>query len=731
MKKNLYTLLLLIISAFIAKAQSYQWVNQIAGANAVPFTISVNDIQTISTGDVFIAGSFSGTVDFDPSSNVENKVAVNTDAFVARYDAGGNFVWVYTTNAVGTETIKALNFKNQYSTRITFAVNSGGGTSFNLRSVLVSDGSLASSTAVYTSTGSVEVNGMSKSDGGVPYNTFAIVGTFTGTLTIGSTVLTSNGGNDIFYASFFNTAALNWSNLIYANSIGGTGNDRGLAIELRNDQSIICGSFEGTVDFNASASIQSVTSSGGEDAFLLDVDYTSGTFRSVNTITGASSQAITSISIPGANTVYIGGTFFGSSDFDFSSNATSLTGTSTDGFVAKYSVSNGLPGVYTLVWANKFGGSNYDDVVDISAASTTSDVFFAANISNGTGTAPFIGSYLSTGTQNAGFGGLLVPTNLSTNTLCNTISSNASNDVFLGGFFQNTTIDFNTSSSTNNLTNIGSGFNGFLLKMGECNSATTPTISQATNPNGSVTLTVSSGLLNGNNNWVWYSTTCGGTNAGTGNSITVSINGSGTYFVRGEGGCATNGTCSAGENVNVTLPVTLLSFTADKHTSGVLLNWKTASEINNDYFEISHSTDGKTFKSLATIKSKSENLASKDYSAIDKNPINGVNYYQLLQFDKDGKRNDLGIKFVNFSIDEGMQISVYPNPTIKDVRVIYPSNVYQNIKIVSLSGATVVNQNIKIGQYTSDLSIGDFNPGTYLVVLSGLKSTETRKLLVK
>lgn len=728
MKKNFYILLLLVLSAFIAKAQSYQWVNQIAGTNSVPFTISVNDIQTISTGDVFIAGQFSGTVDFDPGSNVENRVAVNTDAFVARYDAGGNFVWVYTTNAVGTENIKALNFKNQYSTRITFALNSGGGTSFNLRSVLVSDGSLASSSAVYTSTGSVEVNGMSKSEGGVPYNTFAIVGTFTGTLTIGSTVLTSNGGNDIFYASFFNTGTSNWSNFLYANSIGGTGNDTGLAIELRNDQSIVCGSFEGTVDFDASSNIESVTSAGGQDAFLLDVDYGTGFFRKINVISGISAQSITSISIPAQNTVYIGGTFFGSSDFDFSNNTTSLTGTSTDGFVAKYSVTSGLTPVYALVWANKFGGNNYDEVVDIVAPSTTSDVFFAANISNGSGTAPFIGSYLNTGTQNAGFGGLLVPTNLSTNTLCNAISSNASNDVFLGGFFQNTTIDFNTSSSTNNLTNIGSGFNGFLLKMGECNSATAPTISQVTNPNGSVTLTVSSGLLNGNNNWVWYSTTCGGTNAGTGNSITVSTNGSGTYFVRGEGGCAANGSCSAGENVNVVLPVTLISFTADKHTSGVLLNWKTASETNNDYFEISHSTDGKTFKSLAIVKPKSADL---EYSFLDKSPINGVNYYQLLQFDKDGKRNDLGIKFVNYSIDPDLQVSVYPNPAVKDVRVIYPANVYQSIKIVNLSGATIISQNIKTGQYISDLSISDFKPGTYLVIISGTNSIEARKLIVK
>ena len=60
----------------------------------------------------------------------------------------------------------------------------------------------------------------------------------------------------------------------------------------------------------------------------------------------------------------------------------------------------------------------------------------------------------------------------------------------------------------------------------------------------STTLTVNSGNLNNAGNWVWYTNSCGGTIAGTGRSITVSPSSTTTYYVRGEGGCVTNGECA-------------------------------------------------------------------------------------------------------------------------------------------------------------------------------------------
>lgn len=80
-----------------------------------------------------------------------------------------------------------------------------------------------------------------------------------------------------------------------------------------------------------------------------------------------------------------------------------------------------------------------------------------------------------------------------------------------------------------------------------CTSATTPTITASSNPvcNGSsTTLSISTGSLNANANWQWYTGGCGTTAVGSGTSITVSPSASTLYYVRGEGGCAANGNCA-------------------------------------------------------------------------------------------------------------------------------------------------------------------------------------------
>ena len=82
-------------------------------------------------------------------------------------------------------------------------------------------------------------------------------------------------------------------------------------------------------------------------------------------------------------------------------------------------------------------------------------------------------------------------------------------------------------------------------------------------PGGSTTLSVTAGTLNDATDWQWYSGSCGGTAIGSGTSINVSA--AGTYFVRGEGGCVTGGTCTSVTvtqttlNLNTTVAGTTIS----------------------------------------------------------------------------------------------------------------------------------------------------------------------------
>lgn len=77
-----------------------------------------------------------------------------------------------------------------------------------------------------------------------------------------------------------------------------------------------------------------------------------------------------------------------------------------------------------------------------------------------------------------------------------------------------------------------------------CSQPDVPTVSASgvCNP---VTLSITSGNLNDATNWVWYSNSCGGTQIGTGTSIMVSPTSATTFYVRGEGGCVTPGSCAA------------------------------------------------------------------------------------------------------------------------------------------------------------------------------------------
>jgi len=85
-----------------------------------------------------------------------------------------------------------------------------------------------------------------------------------------------------------------------------------------------------------------------------------------------------------------------------------------------------------------------------------------------------------------------------------------------------------------------------------------------------------------------------------------------------------------------TLPVNLLSFDAEKDNGGNLISWTTASEINNDYFEIQRSNDGITYEVIATVKGNGTTNQINNYSAFDTRAIDGVVYYRLKQVDYDG-----------------------------------------------------------------------------------------------
>ena len=84
------------------------------------------------------------------------------------------------------------------------------------------------------------------------------------------------------------------------------------------------------------------------------------------------------------------------------------------------------------------------------------------------------------------------------------------------------------------------------------------------------------------------------------------------------------------------LPIELVSFNARNDGSAVLLEWTTASEIDNHYFTLERSTDGSAYSDLLNTPGAGNSQVSIDYRAHDVGPVPGVSYYRLRQTDFDG-----------------------------------------------------------------------------------------------
>ncbi|GEM_PF-2690666 len=107
-----------------------------------------------------------------------------------------------------------------------------------------------------------------------------------------------------------------------------------------------------------------------------------------------------------------------------------------------------------------------------------------------------------------------------------------------------------------------------------------------------------------------------------------------------------------------TLPVEMLSFDGASTLSGNKLDWVTASETNSKHFEILRSWDGEIFTSLGEVAAQGNSNIKTNYSFLDKNPANGINYYKLKQIDLDGKSEEYGPIAVKASIRNNLILNV-------------------------------------------------------------------------
>ncbi len=320
------------------------------------------------SGNVYITGTFSGTVNFDPNAGNTSLTAWwngGSDVFVEKLDGAGNLAWVQQVQGSSGATDEgyaiAVDGQGDVYAGGTFSGTATFG-SISLTSQASSDafveklngaGAVQWASATGGSGSSVaQVSGLAVDGAGNVLTTGFYAGTVDFDPGPGTTDLTSAGSRDVFVMKLDGSGNLSW-----AEGIGGPDVDQGNAIATdASGASYVTGTFSDTVNFNPRGGTTDLTAGGFEDGFILKLD-ASGNLAWARALTGAgvSFAQGAGIGVDGSGTVDVAGYFTGTLQYNPGPPAGILTSAgSYDVFVAQFDGS-GNP-----LSAMQAGGSGFD-----------------------------------------------------------------------------------------------------------------------------------------------------------------------------------------------------------------------------------------------------------------------------------------------------------------------------------------------------------------------------------
>ncbi|MDY0081554.1 MAG: T9SS type A sorting domain-containing protein [Ignavibacteriaceae bacterium] len=193
-----------------------------------------------------------------------------------------------------------------------------------------------------------------------------------------------------------------------------------------------------------------------------------------------------------------------------------------------------------------------------------------------------------------------------------------------------------------------------------------------------------------------------------------------------------------------TVPVELASFTAEVNNNNVLLSWITATEINNQGFEIERSekleargkNTNEDWEKIGFVGGNGTTTEISHYTFIDEDVTIGTYNYRLKQIDYDGSFEYSNIAEVKVRIPfEYFLFQNYPNPFNPETNIDYriPEETLVNISLYDITGSKIkelVNEKKQPGHYTIKLKGGELNSGIYfyrLLTTSGY--TAVKKIM--
>lgn len=349
---------------FIAKYNSgggLLWAKKIGGTS----DDYANALRVDSAGNVYITGSFQGSVDFDPNAGMAFMSSNGLDdIFIAKYSSSGVYQWAKKIGGGQSDTGRSLELDTNEDLIVTghFRVQADFDPDAGVTN-LISNGGNDAFLAKFTDSGSLvwakNVGGLLEDSGsslqtddkGHIYFTGSFQGIADFNPEAAGYLLTSVGANDIFLSGF--TAS---GDFIWAKGFGGNADDGGMALKTGPDGNIyLTGIFNNVVDFDPDTLNASLTAFGDTDIFLASYAALDGAFHWAKRIGGVSIDNSTDLQISNSGDIYLTGHFSLTGTFESGTpGATLLSAGGRDIFIACYGLSGALK------WVSSVGGGSDD-----------------------------------------------------------------------------------------------------------------------------------------------------------------------------------------------------------------------------------------------------------------------------------------------------------------------------------------------------------------------------------
>jgi len=163
------------------------------------------------------------------------------------------------------------------------------------------------------------------------------------------------------------------------------------------------------------------------------------------------------------------------------------------------------------------------------------------------------------------------------------------------------------------------------------------------------------------------------------------------------------------------LPATMSAITASEQPGGIQVKWTILTETGINRYEVEKSTDGLHYHAAAGLPSKGNSRTAADYHWLDRDPVDGNNYYRIKIIGLDGDIKYSGVVKVVIA-RKATNLYIYPNPvkgnTIRLQLVNLEKGVYQ-VTISNQLGQPVFNKTI---EHAGGSAVFTLQPGKALAV---------------